>query len=188
LSVRKRAFLRCLGTALLAAVAAPALESADAPRPSEYEVKAAFLYNFAKFVRWPDDDPAGRTFVVGVLGKDPFGDALDRTFSGKTIGNRKAEVRRITAPETAKHVQILFVSSSEKPRLAEILRSLEGSSVLTVGEMDSFTDRGGMIAFRLRDDLVRFEINLDQVKRARLVMSSQLIRLALRVISSQPGA
>jgi len=187
LSVRGRALLGCLGTAWLA-VSTPALESADAPRPKEYEVKAAFLYNFAKFVRWPDDEAAGRPFVVGVLGQDPFGEALDRTFAGKTIRNRKAEVRRITAPEMAKHVQILFVSSSERPRLAEILRSLEGSSVLTVGETDGFADRGGMIAFRLRDDLVRFDINLDQVKRARLIMSSQLIRLAPRVISSPPGA
>ncbi len=163
------------------------VETAETPRASEYQVKAAFLYNFAKFVHWPDEHALGPAFIVGILGDDPFGGILESTFTGKTILERKVEVRRISALEAAGKVQILFIGSSERPRLPEILKALEGTSVLTVGEMDGFSDRGGMITFKLKNDLVRFDINLDQVERARLKMSSQLIRLALRVISKGDG-
>jgi len=159
------------------------LPVAASAQVSDLQVKAAFLYNFAKFVKWPDEKGLGATFVIAVLGEDPFGGVLDRTLAGKTILDRKVEVRRIGSPEAGSRAQILFVGSSEKVRLAEILKALQGSTVLTVGETEDFTDRGGMIAFRLRNDVVRFDINLDQVERARLKMSSQLIRLAQRVIS-----
>jgi hypothetical protein len=165
---------------LLPAVPPAAIEP---PRPTEYEVKAAFLYNFAKFVKWPEDKPLGSTFVIAVLGEDPFGDVLDRTLAGKTIQGRRAEVRRVGTLAAPTDVQILFIGSSERPRLSQILKTLEGGSVLTVGEMEGFTERGGMIAFRLRSDVVNFDINLDQVERARLKMSSQLIRLARNVIA-----
>jgi YfiR/HmsC-like len=158
-----------------------ASESAEAPRPTEYEVKAAFLYNFAKFVKWPDS-PRDTPFVVVVMGDDPFGEILDRTFAGKTIEGRKIEVRRIRTPAPPSDAQILFIGASEKPHLVQILKSLEGGSALTVADMEGFTERGGMIAFRLRSDVVNFDINLDQVERARLKMSSQLIRLARNVI------
>jgi hypothetical protein len=177
-----RGFL-AVGSVVLTLLSPPALEPADAPRPSEYEVKAAFLYNFAKFVKWPDDQSPGPTFVIAVLGEDPFGEVLDKTLAGKTILEKKVEVKRFESVGAASKAQILFVSSSEKTRLAEILKALESASVLTVGESDGFTERGGMIAFTLRSDVVRFDINLDQVERARLKMSSQLIRLAQQVIS-----
>jgi hypothetical protein len=160
-----------------------ALEPADSSRPSEYEVKAAYLFHFGKFVKWPDDEPLGSTFVIGVLGQDPFGEVLDKTLSGKTILDKKVEVKRFETVGAASKAQILFVSSSEKSRLAEIVKALEGASVLTVGESDGFAERGGMIALKLRSDVVCFDINLDQVERARLKMSSQLIRLAKQVIS-----
>ena len=155
----------------------------EPPRPTEYEVKAAFLYNFAKFVKWPEDRALGPTFVIAVMGEDPFGEVLDRTFAGKTIQGRRAEVRRIRTPGPASDVQIVFIGSSERPHLSQILKALEGGSALTVGEMEGFTERGGMIAFRLGSDVVNFDINLDQVERARLKMSSQLIRLARNVIA-----
>jgi hypothetical protein len=172
---------------LLVLLGAASTESADPPRPSEYEVKAAFLYNFAKFVAWPEEGRPGPIFVIAVLGQDSFGDLLQRTLDGKTILERKVEVRRISTPAAANDVQIVFIGSSEKARLPEILHALQGASVLTVGDMDGFADRGGMIAFRLQDDLVRFDINLDQVNRARLKMSSQLVRLAQHVISRNDG-
>jgi hypothetical protein len=171
---------------LVLALARP-VETREAPRAGEYQVKAAFLYNFAKFVHWPDEQAIGPAFTVAVLGEDPFGEILESTFTGKTILDRKVEVRRISAPEAVGKAQILFIGSSERPRLSEILKALEGTSVLTVGEMEGFSDRGGMITFKLKNDLVRFDINLDQVERAHLKMSSQLIRLALRVISKSDG-
>ena len=163
------------------------VETAVPVRPTDYDVKAAFLYNFAKFVKWPDEGALGPTFVVAVLGDDPFGDVLDRTFAGKTILNRTVEVQRISTLDPNAPTQILFVASSEKPRLPQVLKALEGTNVLTVGEMDGFADRGGMIAFRMKEDTVHFDINLERVERAGLKMSSQLIRLALRVISGKDG-
>jgi hypothetical protein len=189
------AFLKCfrrlappvMATLLLTIIVpAGALESVEPPRPTEYDVKAAFLYNFAKFVKWPEDD-YGPTFVVAVLGEDPFGEILDKTFAGKTILDKKVEVRRISALESPARIRILFVGSSERLRLAQVLKALDGSSVLTVSEMEGFTERGGMIAFRLGGDVVRFDINLGEVERARLKMSSQLIRLARNVISKSDG-
>ncbi len=172
---------------LLMLVLAMEVGPAEAPRPGEYDVKAAFLYNFAKFVKWPEEQTLGPTFIVAVLGEDPFRGILEKTLTGKTILERTVEVRRLSTPEAAGKVQILFIGSSEKPRLADILKTLEGRSVLTVGEMDSFSDRGGMITFKLKNDIVRFDINLAQVERAHLKMSSQLIRLAERVISKADG-
>jgi hypothetical protein len=174
---------RPLLVALLATTPIFALEPAEPLRPTEYQVKAAFLYNFAKFVKWPEGAALGATFVIAVVGDDPFGDVLDRTFAGKTILDRRVEVRRLGSLETPDRIQILFVSSSERARLPRLLKSLEGASVLTVGEMEGFTEQGGMIALRLGGDVVRFDVNLDQVERAHLKMSSQLIRLARRVIS-----
>jgi hypothetical protein len=171
----------------LAFFATSSVESVEAPRPGEYEVKAAFLYNFAKFVKWPDEAATGATFVIGVLGDDPFGPALEKTLHGKTVLDKTVEVRRFASPEAARDARIVFVAASEKNRLKEILKTLAGSAVLTVGDMDGFADRGGMIAFQLRDEAVRFDINLEVVEHANLKMSSQLIRLAQRVIGANGG-
>ena len=168
-----------------AIVLAPPL---DAERPSEHEVKAAFLYNFAKFVKWPESDSRAPTFVIAVLGEDPFGSVLDRTVAGKAVLGRSVEVKRLHDLDAAGRMDILFVGESEKARLAQVLKRLEGTSVLTVGAMDSFAERGGMIAFKVRDDVVQFEINLGSVERARLKMSSQLIRLARQVIDHDKGS
>lgn len=164
------------------------LPAQAAERPSEHEVKAAFLYNFGKFVKWPESDVPGSRFVIAVLGEDPFGSVLDRTVAGKTVLGRSVQVKRLHNLDAAEPIHILFVSESEKPRLAQVLKRLEGTSVLTVGEMESFAQRGGMIAFKVRQDVVQFEINLDSVEKARLKMSSQLIRLARQVIAEGKGS
>ena len=166
-----------LGFAVAAGVAA-------APAPhGEYEVKAAFLYNFAKFVRWPEDTAPAPRFVVAVLGQDPFGSVLDRTFAGKTVLDRPVEVRRVGSAAEAAGAHLVYVAASEQDRLPEIVRALSSTPVLTVGEGAGFADGGGMIAFRLRDDVIRFDVNLAQAERSRLKMSSQLVRLAQRVIT-----
>jgi len=165
----------------LAFFATSSVESVEAPRPGEYEVKAAFLYNFAKFVKWPDEAASGATFVIGVLGEDPFGPALEKTLHGKTVLDKTVEVRRFASPEAARDARIVFVSASEKDRLKEILKTLAGSAVLTVGDMDGFADRGGMIAFQLRDEAVRFDINLAAARQNNIVLRSQLLRIARHV-------
>jgi len=179
---------RLAGTALLAVLCAGATGSAQPPPAhTEYEVKAAFLYNFTKFVKWPGHKAQGVTFVVAVLGDDPFGDALDRTFDGKMILDRKVEIRRITRVDSPAGIGLLFVASSESPRLVQVLKAVEGQAVLTVGEMDRFTERGGMIGLRLASDVVKFDINLAEVEKAGLDMSSQLVRLARHVIARRGG-
>jgi hypothetical protein len=160
---------------------------ATAPAPTEYEVKAAFLYNFAKYVEWPSAPAADAPFVICVLGQDPFGGLLDQTLSGKSIRERPLEVRRCAGVEEAAQAQIVFVGTSERADLPRILQALHGRPVLTVGEMDRFAERGGMVGFRVQGELVRFDINADQVAKAGLRMSSQLLKLARIVRSGNSG-
>lgn len=169
------ALAACLGCGAL-----PLRSHALPAAPTEHEVKAAFLYNFARFVEWPKEAWASpdQPFVVGVLGEDPFGETLDRTLAGKTVAERPIVVRRLSSSEGAHEVQILFVSSSEGPRLARILYALTDIPVLTVGEPSGFAEQGGMIGFRTEDRRIRFDINTERAQRAGLRISSQLLKLA----------
>jgi hypothetical protein len=170
------------GLLVLGALIAWGAEPAAAALPTDYEVKAAFLYNFAKFVRWPDDAAFGPKFVLTIVGDDPFGEVIDRAFLGKTVLGRPVEIRRTRVLREAAAAQMAFIGTSESGHLAEVLAALKGGSVLTVGDMDRFADGGGMVGFRLKDSTVRFEVNLREVRHARLQMSSQIIKLAQRVI------
>ena len=169
--------------ALLTAAATSSGE--ETPALTEYDVKAAYLYNFAKFVEWPppDEESARRRFVIAVLGDDPFGRTLEETLAGKTVGDRSFAVRRVSTPEQAEGAQIVFVSASEWARLPHVLRVLDGAGALTVGDMRQFAERGGMIGFRMEGRKVRFDINPEPVERAGLRMSSQLLRLA-RIVTA----
>ena len=147
--------------------------------PSEYQMKAAFLYNFAKFVEWPPAVlPVGAPLVIGVLGNDPFDGALDKTILNKNIEGHPLAVRRIQSLEEAKTCHVLFISSSEKKRWPEISQALAESSVLTVSEnWDHFTESGGMIYFFMDDRRVCFDINVEAARRASLKISSKLMLL-----------
>jgi hypothetical protein len=153
------------------------------PSPTEYEVKAAFLYNFTRFVEWPPEglrDP-GAPFVIAIVGHDPFGAALDETVAGKTAGGRPIEVRRVPRVEEARGAQIVFVSSSERSNIAAILKELDRPGILTVGDTDGFAMRGGAINFTMQARKVRFEINPAVTEQAGLKVSSQLLKLATLV-------
>jgi len=154
---------------------------AQIPQPTEYQLKAAFLYNFAKFIDWPPeafaDDKA--PFVFGILGDNPFGNDLEQTVAGKNINERPISVQVFHTAAEATHCQILFISNSEKKHFSEILQSLHGNAVLTVSETDGFMQTGGMINFLLQDGKVRFQINDDAAKAARLKISSKLLSLAV---------
>lgn len=155
--------------------------------PTEYEVKAAFLYNFARFVEWPREsghDP-GATFVIAILGHDPFGAVLDETVAGKAVGGRPIEVRRVSRVDEAREAQIVFVAPSERPNTAAILKAIARPGVLTVGDTDGFASQGGAINFTLQARRVRFEINPAAAEQARLKMSSQLLKLATLVPGPQ---
>jgi hypothetical protein len=168
------ALLWCALVGLCSAVAAQAQESV------EYKIKAAYLLNFAKFVEWPTNRFPTRTtpIRVGVLGKDPFGKDLERTMAGRVIEGRKFEIVRAEEPEEALTCHIIFVSSSERRRLPEVLETLHKAQILTVGEHEQFVQQGGMIRFFLHQDTVRFEINAQPADKAGLRISSKLLQLA----------
>jgi hypothetical protein len=147
-------------------------------KPSEYRVKAVFLYNFGRFVVWPPA-PKSDSFAICVLGQDPFGPALDATVAGETIDHAKVVARRISKPQDAGSCRILFISSSEDGQMKEILAGLDQTSILTVSDVPQFTRRGGMVQFILDGNKVRFEVNLLAVQRARLSLSSELLKLAI---------
>lgn len=153
-----------------------------APEPrasSEYEVKAAFLYNFAKFVEWPQDGRLeAEPFVITVLGDDPFGRVLDDTLRGKTVGRSAIALRRAARIEDVGRSEILFISDSERTRLSPILSRVGSAAVLTVGETSDFAARGGIIGFRIQGERVRLDISVSAAERAGLKISSQLLRVA----------
>lgn len=146
--------------------------------PSEYQVKAAFLYNFLNFVEWPagnssEEDPS---ISVCVLGEDPFGPSLD-ALDGQTVGSKRVLVKRIRNLKGTRDCHSLFVSDSEKGDLREILSFIESSSVLTVGDIEGFAEAGGIIGFVTEGNKVRFNINIDAARQSRLKISSKLLRV-----------
>jgi hypothetical protein len=163
---------------------AQALDSSDS---SEYLIKAGFIYNFAKFVEWPTaafaqpDSP----IVIGVLGTDPFGAIIDRIVADKKIGARGFVVKRLKWGKDLKELrecQILFISSSERVHIDDVLQAVKGLPILTVGEIPGFAERGGIIRFTLEDNRVRFEVNVEAARQVELNISSRLLTLA-RIIS-----
>ena len=153
---------------------------ADSPdKFQEYQVKAAFLYNFARFVEWPNGAfPDGKSpIVLAVIGKDPFGESLD-LLKGKTVGNREIVINRIADIDRLEKCHLLFISDSEKDRLKPILRKAESARMLTVSDLKGFCEAGGHIAFYLEENKIRFEINNEDAQRNGLKISSQLLKLA----------
>jgi hypothetical protein len=156
---------------------------AQQPKVSEYQVKAAYLYNFGRFVKWPPGLAAGKddSFPVCVLGRDPFGPILDSTLAGEALEGKPVVIRRIGRLQDAPDCRILFVSSTEENHLKEILAAIDQAGVLTVSDIPGFSRRGGMIQFVAEGDRVRFEINLATAESARLVLSSELLKVAATV-------
>lgn len=152
-------------------------------KPSEYQVEAAYLYNFGRFVEWPSKVTTTRTdsFTICVLGEDPFGRALDVTLAGEMIGNQKVAARRISSPGDSVDCRILFISSSEANRLNKIIDALDNSAVLTVSDIPQFSRHRGMIQLVLEENRIRFEVNLTATQHAGLTLSSELLKLATAV-------
>jgi YfiR/HmsC-like len=145
----------------------------------EYQIKAAFLYNFAQFVQWPAGalGSTNEPFRIGVLGDNPFDGALAETLQGETIDNHKMVVRTARQVDDLKNCQMIFISRSEKGHIAKILSHLDSSPILTVSEIDGFAQQGGIINFYLEGTKVRFEINPTTAQRDGLKISSELLDL-----------
>jgi hypothetical protein len=156
---------------------------AQAPQPTEYEVQAAYLSNFGRFVEWPARPAANEKdpFYVCVLGQDPFGSLLDAALKGETIGGAPMAARRVASAADAANCRIVFVNSTKDSELKGILATLRNSRALTVSDTFDFTRQGGMIQFVLEGNRVRFEINLAAAQRAGLTLSSQLLKVAVAI-------
>ena len=174
---------RRLLAAFVALFACAACRLAGAAERPEHEVKAAFLYNFGKYVRWPKT-PARQdnTFVIAILGNDPFGSALDDIVSGNRIEDRRIEVKRVSTPKELGPCDVLYISESEAAHLERILAALPKAPILTVSDIPRFVERGGMIGLVMANRRVRFEVNLQATEEAGLDVGSQLLRLARAVI------
>jgi hypothetical protein len=169
-----------LGILLATAVSA---QTAD-----EYRVKAAFLFNFAKFVEWPAQafkNPAD-PIAICVVGKNPFGGALVQAVNGQAAQGKSFTILQISEASQMRFCHILFVSSSERKRLAPIFEEIKNGAVLTVGESDNFTAEGGMVNFRIEEGSVHLQINLDAAAQQRLHISSKLLSLAEIVRKGAP--
>jgi hypothetical protein len=160
--------------------------SAQGPKITEYQVKAAYLANFGRFIEWPASVAVAKSesFNICVLGQDPFGPDLDAAIAGETIGGAHLAAKRIARPQDAVDCRIVFISSSEMGQWKEILAALRLLSVLTVSDMPQFARRGGIIQFLLDGNRVRFDINLAATERVGLNLSSELLKLAVNVSRS----
>jgi hypothetical protein len=147
---------------------------------SEYQLKAVFLFNFAHFVEWPPAArPAGSApFVIGVLGRDPFGASLDEVVRGETVDGHPLAVERYPSAAAIRDCQILFIPASELAGLADILAAIKGRSVLTVTDADGPAPRGVIIGLVRRDNRIRLRIDLEAAKASNLQISSKLLRPA----------
>jgi hypothetical protein len=164
----------------------PRAQAQEASLP-EYQAKALFLYNFAKFVEWPASkfSSTNAPLVIGVFGQNPFDDHLENAVRGKQINGRTILVRQVADAPEVQQCHILFVGSGERRRLDDVFKAAETGSVLTVGETVGFLESGGMINFYLESGgaagkRVRFEIDDRVARRANLRMSSKLLNLGRR--------
>jgi len=152
---------------------------AEEGQPTEAQVKAAFIYNFGKFVEWPADRMGGKYFVIGVYNDDEFAQVLTEIVSGKFLHEKPILIKQFSRIEDITGCHILFIGYSAKDHLTELLGRTHNLPILTVGDMQDFADRGGMINFRRVGNYIRFEINENSVQKTGLKISSQLLKLAI---------
>jgi hypothetical protein len=159
---------------------------ADEPQPSEYQVKAAYLFNFAKFVDWPASafSDAQAPFVLGILGENPFGDAFD-SVQGKSVRGRAFVVKKFNAVENIPVCHILFISASEKGRWQTIFKALQNRNVLLAGDVEGFVRAGGVVNFIIVNKNVGLEVNVDSAARNGLTFSSRILNMA-RIVRGAP--
>ena len=159
----------------------------NAPPPAEYQLKAAFVYNFIKFVEWPSGTwPTGDTFRVCLLGEVPAAAPFE-DLNGQEILGRRLSVTILKSPQEALACQVLFLASLPPPRLTEVLDTLSGAAVLTIGDTEGYARRGVMINMFLENKRIRFEINTETARSAGLRVSTKLLKLASKVYGAAPG-
>jgi hypothetical protein len=176
---------RALTAAVLLAQT-PAANPATPEKPTEYDVKAAYLLNFGKFVRTFRTEAPRSSFDICMLGHDPMGSSLDALASNSTIDGRPVRITHLPDISDAKSCEILFLGAAEENRIREDLAILGNADILTVSDAPDFLQHGGMIQFVLVSNHVRFAVNLDAVNHTHLVLSSELLRVASSVTGKSP--
>jgi hypothetical protein len=156
-----------------------------ASEPSQSDVEAVYLFDFGKFVRWPAAAEEGPLRIC-VASSDAFAAALQKTVANENIGGRPLGVRLLMHPADEAGCAILFIEATERAHVDELLQAVATKPTLTVSDMPDFLSHGGMIQFQLVEKRVRFSVNLDAVNRAHLAMSSELLKVALRVKGKMP--
>lgn len=179
-SGRRAVFLRPVVLWIWLFLAGLMAGSAQEPVSKEYQIKAAYLYNFTKFVQWPAQRFAGdqAPLIIGIFGRNPFGGELQAIARDHKINGRPIVIRPVRTAAEAAAVHLLFFSATEDDHVTEILAGLKGAGVLTVGESEKFFAAGGMIRFVREGDKVRFEINAAAAGQGGLKISAQLLKLA----------
>ena len=149
---------------------------------TEPSLKAAFVYNFAKFTEWPSDAlPAAAPFTACVLGDGPVTEALERTVKGRLLSGRSVSVSRVTLDGPLRSCHLLYVSGVTAAQVSALVLVVKGAPVLTISDVDDFTPLGGIAHVFVENGRMRFELNLDRAKLSRLQLSSKLLTLASRV-------
>jgi len=203
-NMKAKTYILILSALALFVMPIAAQGGVNSAQSREYQIKAAFLYNFIKFVDWPkekmpdNDDP----IIIGIIGKSPFGKAFE-PLKAKKIKGRSVVVKRFKGFEELKKssekdktelgrkiealrkCHLLFICSSEKKNLSEIINSVKNHSVLTVGDTKGFLESGGVVNFIMEEKKIRFEINLTAARQAKLKIRSRLLRLAKRVVDEK---
>jgi hypothetical protein len=186
---RRRAAVLLLLLPVLLASAQRALAIADPGPIDEYQVKAAFLANFAYFVEWPPSAFESPTapLIIGIVGEDPFGDGIDRLVEHKVIAGHQLQVRRFADAKAIGKSHLLFVAGSDRQLATKVLDIVRRTPVMTVGESEGFAQAGGVCNFTRTGARIGFEINVSAASRAGLSLSSRLLALA-RIVREEGEA
>lgn len=186
-------FRTCLIRATIALVAVLLLAVRTSAQPiqsaPEERIKAAYLYNFAAYVEWPEGtlDAADSSLTVGIVGDESLADELERIVAGRSVHGRRLEVRRVAAADSLAGLHILFIASNEAETLTQLVAEAQPNSILVVTESDDALASGSVINFRLIDQRVRFEVSLDAADKSRLSISSRLLAVAEHVQARSGG-
>ena len=168
----------CVGIGILALIAASGISTgAQAQSMDERDAKAAFMLKLVNFVQWPESGQHNE-LVIGFIGADATGEALQRLAYGKSVNGKGIVVRRLNQDDDLKACQVVFVGAAERKNMPAVLERLRGTSVLTVGEAEGFGQRGGIVNLLLNEGRIRIEVNSHAVERAHLQISSRLLSLA----------
>lgn len=156
--------------------------------PSEYQIKAKYLYNLARFVDWPEHTFAdsNSSYIIGILGKDPFGIDLEKTIEGKKINGRNFSVKRFKNYKNIQFSHILFINFTDPQKLDQAIKKIDNKFILTVGDAENFAHKGGILNFIIKDKKIRFQINLQAAKKSGIQISSKILRQAYIIENLSP--